>query len=904
MLFRSHKNWIFDLFLRRGWLAKRQRLRRREQTWSRPSTVAAECQCLEERILLSTITVTSLADSLNAGNGVTLRDAIQAANTDTSVDGSVAGEANTQNVINFTPGLAGTIALSLGQLTISSTMKIEGLGAANTIIDAQQSSRIFNITVMAGNVSLDSLTLENGMTTENGPGSENAPPGNGEGGAIQSFSTGTLNVQNSVLSGNSTTGNAAAGGAIFASAPIVLTNSTLAGNFTTGVVASGGAIAVNQLVTVTVTATNSTFSGNFTAGNGAKGGAIADTSGAVTVSGSTFSGNSTAGGDSNGGAIFGQSAVTLTNSTFTGNSTSGPSAHGGAIFAGGALTVTNSTISGNSTKGGTTGGTGGGIFAAAGLTVANTILAQNTDNGIAPEIFETGGVIRFSLIGDNTGTGLAAAPVGKPDANGDLIGTHTAPIDPKLGPLADNGGPTQTLAELAGSPAIDSGNDLLAIDPQTSSLLTNDQRGASFNRILGAAVDMGAYEVEPLGTVIFTGEYSVALPGPFGFTLASIQQNGTQLTLNGSTTVTATVTSPTTLLVGGVTASYGNSKITFGSTGPFANQVWTKLDLPTDYTNPAGAIVHIYQNGNAVTFSDRNGITSPGTWLSPTRLFGYGEAVTIGSGPFQGELRWNDGTIWNTVVSLTGTSNGSAVTIIETVPSKVLVTDYLTASGTRVHTVQTGTTNIVFIDGNANMVLGTYSSPNTTVPQATAPAYPGWTASIAANTITWTDGNPADTILWTKTTNHTAAITITDYTNQNGVPVHVVQNGTTEFVIVDGLGNVSLGHFVTATTAIADNYPTDAATFSGNQVIWADGVFVWTSTNNPPPLLITFVDANNAISHIQLPTRTTLIGIDGPLQGVQGTRQNGTIVWSNGDVWDNFDFDALNAFFEIATGFA
>src|SRR5437016_5177157 len=159
MLFRSGKNWAFDLFVRRGWLVKRRRLRRREANWNRPAIVAAECQRLEERILLSTITVTSLADPAGAHSGVTLRDAIQAANT---------GQAGVQNVIVFQAGLNGTIALANGQFTISSSMIIQGLGAANTIINAQQNSRIFYVANAVGNVTLDGLTLENGKTTADG----------------------------------------------------------------------------------------------------------------------------------------------------------------------------------------------------------------------------------------------------------------------------------------------------------------------------------------------------------------------------------------------------------------------------------------------------------------------------------------------------------------------------------------------------------------------------------------------------------------------------------------------------------------------------------------------------------------------------------------------------------------
>ena len=59
--------------------------------------------------------------------------------------------------------------------------------------------------------------------------------------------------------------------------------------------------------------------------------------------------------------------------------------------------------------------------------------------------------------------------------------------DPLLGALADNGGPTQTLALLPGSPAIDTGNNVAG--------LATDQRGAGFPRVMGSSADIGAYEV-------------------------------------------------------------------------------------------------------------------------------------------------------------------------------------------------------------------------------------------------------------------------------------------------------------------------------------------------------------------------------------------------------------------------
>jgi CSLREA domain-containing protein len=480
MLFQTGKSWVLDFFRHRGWLVNRRpKFRRRPSSWNPQSTIPAEC--LEERVLLSTITVTSLADTLNAGasNGVTLRDAIQAANTDARVDGSVAGVAGVQNVIVFAPGLTGTIKLGQGQLTISSTMEIDGLGAGKTIIDAHQNSRIFGITSAAGNVTLDGLTIENGIASDTG-------------GAIQVQSRGTLSILNSTLTGNSTTGETASGGAVCDwDGTLTVTDCTLTGNSTIGDNAYGGALYSRDGA---MTVTNSTLSGNSTTGQMACGGAVYDWSGALTVTNCLLSGNSTIGPRAYGGAIYSRSgAMTVTNSTLSGNSTSGASAVGGAIDSfDGSVTVTNSTLVQNHA----TNAAGGGIAAqqsAATITLRNTILAQNTDNGTAPDLYDAVGVtvtLANSLIGDNQGTGLTAAPLGAPDANGNLIGTAGAPIDPRLGSLAFNGGPTPTMALLPGSPALGAGNNAATI----AAALTTGQPGFPSIHIINGTVDMGTYQ--------------------------------------------------------------------------------------------------------------------------------------------------------------------------------------------------------------------------------------------------------------------------------------------------------------------------------------------------------------------------------------------------------------------------
>jgi len=118
-------------------------------------------------------------------------------------------------------------------------------------------------------------------------------------------------------------------------------------------------------------------------------------------------------------------------------------------------------------------------------------VADNIDDGTAPDIQPGTGrlTVRYSLIGDNRGTSLAEAPVGMPSAGGSLIGGPVnGLIDPLLAPLADNGGPTQTHALLAFSPAVNAG------DPTFTSPSNFDQRGDPFDRVVGGRIDMGAYE--------------------------------------------------------------------------------------------------------------------------------------------------------------------------------------------------------------------------------------------------------------------------------------------------------------------------------------------------------------------------------------------------------------------------
>jgi hypothetical protein len=105
----------------------------------------------------------------------------------------------------------------------------------------------------------------------------------------------------------------------------------------------------------------------------------------------------------------------------------------------------------------------------------NTIIAQNTGN--APDVSGAFLSLGHNLIGATDGS--SGFPM-----SGDLVGSSDFPLDPNLGPLTNNGGPTLTMALLPGSPAIDAGDNSVA--------LLTDQRG--FPRVVGPAMDIGAYE--------------------------------------------------------------------------------------------------------------------------------------------------------------------------------------------------------------------------------------------------------------------------------------------------------------------------------------------------------------------------------------------------------------------------
>jgi CSLREA domain-containing protein len=286
-------------------------------------------------------------------------------------------------------------------------------------------------------------------------------------------STGDLDLTKSVLltgaGARSTILDAAGLDRVFDIAPGVtalLADVTITGGFVDG---NGGGIQNAG----TLTLLRATIAGNEArTATSRSGGGIAS-SGTLVVTRSTIAGNRAY----NGGGIEVGGTLSLTSSTVGGNVAGGPGSNGsgGGIHGstGATLSVSSASITDNVAFGGS--GSGGGIAAPA-ATLANTIVANNVSHppDQSAAFTDNCAVSALTSQGHNLSNGSDCGLTGTGDRPG---------VDPRLGPLADNGGSTDTEAPLTGSPAMDAGADCPSVD----------QRGVSRPR--GAACEIGAYEL-------------------------------------------------------------------------------------------------------------------------------------------------------------------------------------------------------------------------------------------------------------------------------------------------------------------------------------------------------------------------------------------------------------------------
>jgi hypothetical protein len=326
-------------------------------------------------------------------------------------------------------------------LTIAFTMTITGASATTTIVDGGGAGTVFTISSTSAHVTLSNLTIRNGNVSAGFP----------RGGGI--YNLGTLRITNSAVIRNTVTSQCyelcpVSGGGIYnhVGATLTISDSSITGNLASASCRQGGC--------------------------GAGGGGIFS-GGTLTISNSTLSGNTAhsvfrGGNGGSGGGILNDGTLTINNSTFSSNSALGA---GGGIFDPGVATVNNSTFNGNTAP------TGGGIWTLSSLTLQNSIVANSPSGGNCSGTMTSKG---YNLSSDAT-----CNFSGPGDMNN---------INPNIGPLQNNGGPTQTMALLPGSPAIDAGNPTGCTD-SLGHLLKTDQRGDPRPNIEDTGgCDMGAYE--------------------------------------------------------------------------------------------------------------------------------------------------------------------------------------------------------------------------------------------------------------------------------------------------------------------------------------------------------------------------------------------------------------------------
>lgn len=411
-----------------------------------------------------------------------------------------------------------------GHTQLSSTV------AFNTTLG--DNTRIFNITDTNADTTLTGLVLTGGHTTVTSEGeggavraianltiADSIVRGNStsglaeDGGALFTISGKTITITNSLIDNNATLGiSGANGGAIFSFGDISIYDSTVSNNFVVGSGADGGALAANGNLIKIV---GSTISGNavLSTTGGGDGGAIWSKYASLTIANSTLSGNYITGPSGQGGAIYGRETMTLINTTLAGNKTFGSSGHGGAIYLDdsgtNSLKLYNSTITGNAVYG--TGAVGGGLRVMDPTSIANSIILGNYARLGGTGSHEVSGIGSLTFNGQNIvgqmpyafNAGVSAnVSNGNPFLIFEDLGVNGFWL---AGQLADNGGPVETvmLKGANSNPAIDGGvNGSLPPDffdenndGSVSDLLPFDARGEL--RIVntsaaGSGVDLGA----------------------------------------------------------------------------------------------------------------------------------------------------------------------------------------------------------------------------------------------------------------------------------------------------------------------------------------------------------------------------------------------------------------------------
>ena len=385
-----------------------------------------------------------------------------------SLRAAVAGAAD-GDTIDLTQLQCATITLATGAIEVDlDDLTFQGPGERRLAIDGNGLDRVF-IHPYGGTLAFNALTLRNGRDRATGFHVAG-------GGCIAS--AGYVQLYDSTMRDCYAGGEGAYGGALYAYS-LTMTRSTLTGSHAYGIHEAAGTAAFGGAAFVySLQISDSTISANLADHRANPGFSSYDIGGAFvavtggSVTGSTIDHNIS---DGRGGGVAVFNPLAVANSTISANTARTDIAGGLFLRWPSTLQLDNSTVSGNVAA-----LDGGGVWLNAPYSSirSSIVFGNSSDIGNGDNRYDNARAV--SLIGSNNIVGTSSALLALP--------ADTRNVNPKLKPLADNGGATRTHALAPDSPAIDTGSNPLGFG--------TDQRGGTFPRSYGTAPDVGAYEAQ------------------------------------------------------------------------------------------------------------------------------------------------------------------------------------------------------------------------------------------------------------------------------------------------------------------------------------------------------------------------------------------------------------------------